>query len=257
MWLIGGIAGGTAVAIAVIAVIASSLGSSPSTAAVQTPATSPAAPAPSPTPSATPSASPSATATPSAATLSDGESGLSYTELSSPWSPTCPGGLNNGAFTWTSGESAIAGTINDGQTTWYGEACSGPLPQQYGYTGVADLENTATNLANTFEQAYYNPLAHNFATGVSQPVTISGHAGWEYTYDVTYTNAQAQGASWTDEQAAVVVTDTGTGNTPAVFFVSIPASLGESNVTSLVSSLQLSAAPQAGGSPNDDGSPNP
>ena len=42
----------------------------------------------------------------------------------------------------------------------------------------------------------------------------SGHAGWEVTYDITYTNAAAQGATWTDEQAAVVVVDTGTGDSP-------------------------------------------
>ena len=56
----------------------------------------------------------------------------------------------------------------------------------------------------------------------------------------------------------MVVTDTGTGNTPVVFFASIPNTLGgQSAVNSLVSSLQLSVVPNASGSPNDGGSPAP
>jgi hypothetical protein len=254
MWLMGGLAGGTAVAVAVIAITVANLGSSPTPTADQSTVTSP-PPAASPTPSPSASASPSATTSAPAATLSDSQSGLSYTQLASPWQTGCPGDLNNGAFTWTFGESAVAGQVNGGQTTWYGEACSGPLPQSYGYNGVADLENTATNLANTFENAYYGALNHAATQEISQPVQISGHAGWEYTYLITYTNAQGQGVTWADEQAAVVVADTGTGNTPAVFFTSIPANLGEPNVATLVSSLQLSVLPQASSSPSGDNTP--
>jgi hypothetical protein len=259
MWLMGGLAAGTAAAVAVIAVIVAGLGSTPAaTDADQTPTTPTAATtgAASATATPAPSATPSASTSAPAATLSDGQSGLSYTQLASPWQASCPSDLNNGAFSWTSGESAVAGQVNNGQNTWYGEACSGPLPAQYGYSGVAELENTATNLANTFEGAYYGALAHTAAEEVSQPVTISGHAGWEITFSLTYTNAQAQGATWSDEQAAVVVADTGTPNTPAVFFTSIPANLGESNVAKLVESLQLSVVPDTSGSPADDGSPN-
>jgi hypothetical protein len=181
--------------------------------------------------------------------LADGQSGLAYTQLAAPWQPDCPSGLTNQAFTWTAGESAVAGQINGGQTTWYGAACSGPLPQQYGYNGVADLENTATNLVNTFNGAYYSALQHNFQPEVSQPVQVSGHAGWEIKFVVTDTNAQAQGATWSNEQGAVVVADLGQGLAPAVFYVSIPANLGENNVDPLVSSLQITAVPQVGGSP--------
>jgi hypothetical protein len=50
--------------------------------------------------------------------------------------------------------------------------------------------------------------------------------------------AAAQGATWTDEQAALVVVDIGTDE-PAVFFASIPNSLNKANVNTLISSLQL------------------
>ena len=74
---------------------------------------------------------------------------------------------------------------------------------------------------------------------------------------MSYTNAAAQGATWTDEQAAVVVVDTGT-NQPAVFFTSIPQSLDEGNVSTLVSSLQLNSTTtgQPGTATPTDGSQN-
>jgi hypothetical protein len=142
--------------------------------------------------------------------------------------------------------------VNGGATTWYGEACSGPLPVQYGYSGAASLSPTATALASSFQNTYYSGLDHTVTPGVSQPVTISGHPGWEVTYQVSYTNA-AQGAAWTDEQAAVVVVDAGTGNEPAVFFTSVPGNLTESNVTALVSSLQYSTP--VGVTPTPSGAP--
>ena len=152
LWLIGGLVAGTAVAIAIIVVVATSLGGSHgASTADQAATTPPAAPTPTaaaPTPTPTPTASASATVTPPASVLSDGQSGLSYAQLAAPWTPVCPSDLNS-AFPWTAGESAIAGQVNGGQTPWYGEACSGPLPAQYNYSGVPDLENTATNLAQT------------------------------------------------------------------------------------------------------------
>lgn len=252
-WLMGGLAGGTTVALGVIAVLVAGLGSSPAARVADqtrvTPSSASSSTAPATTASPSPSASPSASTSAPAATLSDAQSGLSYAQLGSPWQAGCPVALTNGAFTWTSGEFAVAGLVNGGQSTWYGEACSGPLPRQYGYTGVAALESTATNLVNTFQGSYYSALAHTATPEASQPVTVSGHPGWEITYAVTYTNAQAQGVTWSGEQAAVVMVDAGTGNAPAVFFTSIPASLGESNVAALVASLQLSARPSAGGTP--------
>jgi hypothetical protein len=238
-----GLTAGTAVAVAAIVIIATSLSSSPSTpVADQTTAAPPPSPttaAQSPTPSQSPTASPSPTTTGSL--LTDGQAGLSYTQLAAPWQgASCPSTLDNGSFPWTAGEYAPAGQINGGSATWYGEACSGLLPQQYGYSGVANLQSTAENLAQTFSNAYYGSLDHSVNPEEDQPLQVSGHAGWEVTYDVSYTNAAAQGATWTDEQAAVVVVDTGTEQ-PAVFFTSIPQNLDEDNVATLVSSLQLTS----------------
>jgi hypothetical protein len=256
MWLMGGLGGGTLVALGLVALVVANLGSSPAPAATHTPARPAAAttPARSLSPTATPS--PTASATTSGSLIDDSTSGLSYTGLASPWQPDCASDLNTQGFTWTAGESAIAGQINGGQTTWYGVACSAPLPQQYGYNGVADLQNVATNIVQQFNGAYYSALNHNFQQEVSQPLSVSGHAGWEIKYLMTYPNAQQEGLQWSDEQGAVVVADLGSTIPPAVFFVSIPGNLAVGNVNSLVSSLQLAVPvqPGGGGSPGD-GSP--
>lgn len=242
IWVAGGLAGGTVVALGVIALVVNTLGpSSASSGATQAP--TPTAPVAAAT-SAAPSPSPSATATGTSSTLTDGQTGLSYAQLAAPWGPTCPGGLNSQGFSWTAGESALAGQVNGGQTTWYGAACSAPLPQQYGYNGVADLANVTTTLANQFNGSYYQALSHNYQQELSQPVQVSGRAGWEVKFLITYTNVSGQGLSWSDEMGAVVVADSGTGAAPAVFYVSVPGNLGESNVDTLVSSLQLSVTPQ-------------
>jgi len=242
-----GLTAGTAVAVAAIVVIATTLSSSPTTPlADQTTAPPPPAPTTSapatPTAAASPTATASPTTTMTGSLLTDGQAGLSYTQLASPWQgASCPSTLDNGSFPWTAGEYAVAGQVNGGSTTWYGEACSGLLPQQYGYSGVASLQSTAENLGQTFSNAYYGALDHTINTEEDQPLQVSGHAGWEVSYDVVYTNAAAQGVTWTDEQAAVVVVDNGTSQ-PAVFFTSIPQNLNEANVSTLISSLQLTSA---------------
>jgi Protein of unknown function (DUF2510) len=260
MWLMGSLGGGTVVALVLVALVVANLGNSHATPTVsRTPARPAAATTPARSPSPTPT--PTASATPAGSVIDDSTSGLSYTGLASPWQPDCASDLNTQGFTWTAGESAIAGQINGGQTTWYGVACSASLPGQYGYNGVADLQNVATNIVQQFNGAYYGVLNHSFQQEVSQPVSVSGHAGWEIEFLMTYPQAQQEGLQWTDEEGAVVVADLGAMIPPAVFFVSVPGNLGVTNVDSLVSSLKLTvpALPGGGGSPGDgspgDGSP--
>ncbi|HEX4834085.1 MAG TPA: hypothetical protein VH478_23675 [Trebonia sp.] len=245
--LLGGLlAGGTALAIALIALVVSNLGStppaeptaaqSPSPPAATAPATTPAAP--SPTASPTPAA-PTASA---AGTINDSVSGLSFTMLSPPWNNGCPASLSNQqTLTWTAGEQATAGqyTSNGQPATWVGEACSGPLPQQYGYNGVAQLQPMAMNLVNQFDGPYYGSLNHQRTQLASTPVSVSGHPGWEIKYLETYPDAATMGLPFNSEEAAVVVIDQGTGLPPGVFFASVPSNLGVSWVDSLVGSLQM------------------
>lgn len=199
--------------------------------------------------SPSPAVSPSATASPAATTgtpVSDAASGLSYAMLGTPWQPGCPTTRNNSAFTWTAGESAVAGTVGSGTgNAWYGSTCSGLLGQQYGYTGVAGLEQTATNLVNTFDPAYYNGLAHVRTAQGNDPLQVSGHPAWIVKFLMTYPNAASQGIAWQAEAGAVVVVDRGTGQAPAVLYLTVPDNLGIANVDVILQSLQLAAPPAA------------
>ena len=59
----------------------------------------------------------------------------------------------------------VAGTVPPaGGDPWYASACSGLLGQQYPYTGVADLPQTAMSLAGAIDSAYYSALPHIRAT---------------------------------------------------------------------------------------------
>jgi len=261
--LAGLLVGGTAVALGLIGLVVSNLGSSGPTAptAEQTQAPPPTAPATTPAVQAT-SSTPTATASPSASTLptgvTDSVSGLSFPLLSSPWSSGCPGGLSNQqTLTWTAGEAAAAGqfTNNGQQVTWYGEACSGPLTQQYGYSGVSDLEPVATNLVNQFDGPYYGALNHQRTQLASTPVSVSGHPGWEVKYLETYPNAASMGLPFNSEEAAVVVVDQGNGGPPAVFFASVPSNLGVNWVDSFVSALALT--PTVAATPTAPATPTP
>jgi hypothetical protein len=268
MLMIGLLAGGTAVALGLIALVIANLSSSPPSTplAVQTqipPATS-APPAPSAAQGTTPAPTVASSVAAASGTVTDSVSGLSYSMLSTPWNNGCPPSLSSQqTLTWTAGEQATAGqfTSNGQQVTWFAEACSAPLPQQFGYNGVQDLPNIATNLVNQFDGPYYSGLNHQRTQLLNQPVSVSGHAGWEVKYLETYPDASGQGLQFNSEEGAIVVVDQGTGLPPAVFFVSIPSNLGVPDVDVLVNSMQLAvtqpaATPTTGNGDNGGGGGN-
>jgi hypothetical protein len=170
--------------------------------------------------------------------VADAGSGLSYRLLSSPWRRGCPETLNTPTFSWSAGEHAVAGTVYG--TDWYANACSGLLQQQFQYAGPADLEPTAMGLAGAVDPAYYSGLQHYRTVEGSSAMQVGGHQAWEVTFLITYPDAARQGLAWSSESGAVVVVDRGAGQAPAVFYASVPANLGASDVSALVSSLQLS-----------------
>ena len=186
-----------------------------------------------------------ASASPTAASKvpqgADGSSGLSYRLLASPWRRGCPGVLETPMFSWTAGENAVAGRISLGATMfdWHGNACSGQLRQQFAYSGPVDLEPVTMDVADAVEPAYYAGLRHHRTIESNSATRVSGHPAWMVTFLMTYPNAASEGLAWTSEAGAVVVVDRGAGQAPAVFYTSVPSNLGTSDVSTLVSSLQL------------------
>src|ERR1700761_3681142 len=171
--------------------------------------------------------------------------GLSSALLAAPCQPGCPGTLNNPVFSWSAGENAVAGTVaSAGGSPWYASACSGLLGQQYAYTSTAELPQTAMNLVDAFDSAYFASLPHVRSTVENNPLQVSGHAGWVVEFQMTYQNAAAQGLAWQTQLGAVVVVDRGAGQPPAVLYVTAPDNLGTANVGAILASTQL-AAPAA------------
>jgi hypothetical protein len=234
----------TAAVLVVIVVMIRDISRQPTTA-------SPAALAVSSSASATPSAkaSPRANTSPAPAVIgirhqvADTSSGLSYELLASPWRRGCPLQLNTPMFSWSAGENAVAGhaTIDGTATEWYGNACSGLLGQQFAYSGTADLEPTAMGLVGALDPAYYSGLQHYRTLEGSSALTISGHQAWVVRFLMTYPDAASQGLAWSSEAGAVVVADRGAGQSPAIFYVSVPGNLGTSDVSTLISSLRLAS----------------
>jgi hypothetical protein len=238
MWMV---ALGTAVAMLITGVLVGVFGSS--TAPHSKPAAATRHPAA--THSATPSPSatnvPSTTAT-TGTPVADTASGLSYALLAAPWQPGCPGSLNSAVFAWSAGENAVAGTVpSAGNSPWYASACSGLLPQQYAYTSTADLPQTAMNLVSAFDTAYFSSLPHVRATEENSPLQLSGHPGWLVEFQMTYQNAAGQGLAWQTQMGAVEVVDRGTGQPPAVLYVTVPNNLGTANIGVILASMQLAA----------------
>ncbi|MGH3287680.1 MAG: hypothetical protein ACRDPD_23785 [Streptosporangiaceae bacterium] len=187
---------------------------------------------------ATASASPADSKVPEVA---DGSSGLSYRLLASPWRRGCPRVLDTPMFSWTAGENAVAGHVSVGATMmdWHGNACSGQLRQQFAYSGPVDLEPVTMGITDAIEPAYYSGLRHDRTIETNSAMRVSGHPAWMVTFLITYPDATSEGLAWTSEAAAVVVVDRGAGQAPAVFYTSVPSNLGTSDVSTLVSSLQL------------------
>ena len=174
--------------------------------------------------------------------VADVTSGLSYRQLSAPWQQGCPSDLNTPVLDWTAGENTVAGHVNIGGSVidWHGLACSGPLAQPFGYNGPADLESVTAALVAAIDPAYYAGVRHSRTTEIDKTTRVSGHRAWEIEFTMTYPDGTSQGVTWSTELGAVVVADRGPDLAPAVFYVSVPATLGVTNVDVLINSLSLS-----------------
>jgi hypothetical protein len=145
-------------------------------------------------------------------------------------------------FGWSAGENVVAGQVSIGGSVidWHGLACSGPLRQQFAYAGPADLEPTAMSLVGALDSAYYGGVQHSRTIDQSSAMKVSGHQAWIVGFVMTYPNGASQGLTWSTEPGAVVIVDRGASEPPAVFYVSVPATLGTQNVGTLVASLRVS-----------------
>jgi hypothetical protein len=172
----------------------------------------------------------SAATSPAPEVVTDQATGLSYVVLGSGWHQGCPRALSTTEFHWTNGEAALAGTLGAGPgkgTAWYGNACSGPLPDRFRRLPRA---TAAWDLARAVEPVYYGALRHSVSAERSTALRVGGQPGWLAEFVVRY--AGGQHLAWSSELAAVVVTKS------AMFYVSVPDNLGTGAVAAVLSSLR-------------------
>jgi|GEM_PF-3967822 len=158
--------------------------------------------------------------------LTDRSAGLSYSLLSDPWHDGCARTPAAAQFSWTGGESALAGRLPGG-SDWYANACSAPLPRQFAGQGQAQA---AWKVADAIQRMNYGALSHSTAVMRSAAVKVAGRPGWLAEFRLRYSGAAH--LAWSSELAAVVVTG------HSVFYVSVPANLGTGTVAALLGSLQ-------------------
>lgn len=164
--------------------------------------------------------------------IHDRPAGLSYDMLGSPWRPGCPAA----AFPWSSGETAVAGHVRDAagqRVTWYGRACSGPLPAAFAGTGP---RGEAYAALRAIGPAYYGALRYTLHVTSSRAIKVGGVKAWRIAYLVRYPGAHLP---WSAERGALVVANRGAGE---LYCVSVPGNLGTWVYTALVASLRLSVS---------------
>jgi len=164
------------------------------------------------------------------ALVTDATTGLSYDLLGPPWRDGCPRSLSTHLLKWTGGEVAVAGTIWSGRT-WYGSACSAPLPAEFRHDS---LSRAAAGVASALEPLYYGPLRHSRSALSSTAVRIGGRPAWMVSFMVRY---PGQHLAWTREFAAVVVVSRNE-RAPAVYYVAVPGNLGAGAFRTLLSSVR-------------------
>ena len=178
------------------------------------------APTPPRRPHGDPTASASATSTPPASVLSDGQSGLSYSQLATPWRPVCPGDLDS-AFSWTAGNRACR--VDQRRADHLvRRGVLGPAPRAVQLLRSAGPGEHRDQRAQTLENAYYNnaqphhpagaePADHGQRPpGLGDRVPGHLHQRGRPGRRLDHRGGRGRGA------------DTGTGNTPVAFFTSVP-----------------------------------
>jgi hypothetical protein len=161
--------------------------------------------------------------------IKDGQAKLTYDQLGSPWRSGCPA---SSSFTWTAGEDAVAGRFHDagGQSiTWYGSACSGPLPATFSGIG---LHGEAAAVLHAIDPLYYGVLPHSLHVTSSRSVRVAGTKAWRITFVVHYLR---RGLPWSGEQGAIVITSSGAGS---LYYVSVPSNFSPWIYHALVASLR-------------------
>lgn len=170
--------------------------------------------------------------------INDQEAGLTYAKLGGNWAALQPGG-GQGMADWTAGQYQIAQANYQDGRDYLATCLSSPLQGSTGYSGTDDLEAATTRMADQIQATYY-PQEHTREDIESTAIEVDGHQAWKVTYDLTFPQAEANAWDFQSERVVVMVIDRGDGNTPGLFYFSLPDNLPlQGDIDAVVSSIKV------------------
>jgi hypothetical protein len=172
-------------------------------------------------------------------TITDTQSGLSYAQLGGKWYLETPSNLSQIGF--SKGEVAHVQEDYKDPTrgrvsAYFANVYSGLLSTKIAYSG--DLEAAAKSEFGQLETTNY-PKDHTRQDGDSKAYSVSGKKAWYFKTVLQYPNASQYGWNFHSETVVVIAVDRGTGQRPAILYISIPDShqnLGD--LTEAINSLK-------------------
>jgi hypothetical protein len=145
----------------------------------------------------------------------DGPAGISYPHLGNGWyeydlTPKVETQSIAGQYFVTQEDPPSGGL-------YLAECTSGPIVEEFGYSGPASLRSTAVAVAESQRGNYY-PFPNDKRVLRDEPRTVDGHEAHLYEVQLSW---DVPGYDATGERAAVLLVDVGRP-TPALLFLSIP-----------------------------------
>ncbi|MEV5325282.1 DUF2510 domain-containing protein [Nonomuraea sp. N2-4H] len=177
---------------------------------------------------------------PSDGRIIDARAGVSF-EVPDGWTVPQWNHVNSGNPTEQQFSAAVQKTSQEnyqGGSDWVGNVYTGVLNQLYPYSGVSGMSDTAKAVFVHFTTQYYSP-AHESKVVSDKAMKIGDKQAWVLKFQLDFTKvAEDNGYKWKKENGAIVLMDRGTGQSPALIYVSVPDNLGTDVVDEVLDSLR-------------------
>ncbi|PZA19895.1 DUF2510 domain-containing protein [Modestobacter versicolor] len=169
-----------------------------------------------PPPVAGPTSQPGNTFPPGTVRIFDEAAGISYPFLGDGWLEWDRPYQDE--TTETAGQYFVTQEdLPGGFDVFIAQCTSGPLVDEYGYTGASSLQATVTAVAGSVRQLYY-PGPNEQEVRRDEALTVDGAPAWLYEFDLSW---DEPGYDASGERAALLLVDVGRA-TPALLYLSIP-----------------------------------
>lgn len=139
---------------------------------------------------------------------------------------------------WTAGVDAVSQENVVQGENWIGNVYTGLLNELYPYSGASGLGQTAEAVFVDFSTKYYS-IEHTTKVVSSKAMKIGDRDAWALQFELDFTKvSEEKGYKWKKENGAIVLMDRGSGERPAILYVSVPDNLGTDVVGKVIGSLK-------------------